>query len=291
MAKRTKRRAKFRELTYRTRPEDIRYVKEMAERLIGLQVVIRLQAGEGSWKRALLVAVNGERDTFRVRWSKRSKARTLRGVWRVHNARLFTETLLPEPNGPAKVTVESNPYNNPRRVNHMATRAAGSRKTAAKSTGRAKRTVKPEPDENGGGRVDKLAHLTEGQRKKAAAFILKERSKGTGWPDIMEELEERDLPIPGSMTGRRLLRMFYSDEELADAIRERGTGNGDATKKKAVKKTSSRKRKLEEEPEDEFEDDEEEFEDDEEEEDEPPRRRRRNVRVKAGSGRKANPSR
>lgn len=175
-----------------------------------------------------------------------------------------------------------------------------------------KAKVKPAAD-NGAKRTrtDKLGHLSEAARRNAAKLIYRERSKSpsTSWPDIMEMLEDKGWPIPGSMTGRRLLREYGPDNAEDAIIKQDKTGSATPTKKKAPKKVASKKRapvvedededeeeleeeELEEEDEDveaeEDEDYEEEDEEEEEEEPEPPKAKK--VRVTRGRGKKPNPS-
>lgn len=160
----------------------------------------------------------------------------------------------------------------------MATRVTRS-KTKAASTKKATPAKKatPKADTNGDApktRKDKLGHLTDAQRKKAAAIIFKMRGDGKSWDAVMEELEDKNMPIPGSMTGRRLLR-DYGPDDAETVIRERVAGDGAAAKK--ATKTKSKSKKAAE------------ADDEEEEEEEAPRPRKR-VRVKRGTGKKTNPS-
>jgi hypothetical protein len=143
----------------------------------------------------------------------------------------------------------------------MATRATRSKKGATKATSTG--------SENGGGRKDKLAHMTEAQRRKAANTIFKMRGQGKSWADIMEVVD-----IPGSMTGRRLLR-DYGPSDAESVIRERKLGATSSNSKSSKAKAKSRKRAAEP--------------DEDEDEEEAPRPKRR-VKVKRGAGSKANPS-
>ncbi len=101
-------------------------------------------------------------------------------------------------------------------------------------------TKKASAEENGAKatRTDKLAHLSESQRRKVAAYITKERSKSpaTSWPDIMEVLEERGTPIPGSLTGRRLIRDYGPDGAEDAIIRQTRDGSSKKATKKPAKK-------------------------------------------------------
>jgi hypothetical protein len=187
-------------------------------------------------------------------------------------------------------------------------RAAKPKPVAAKRP--AKRAAAVEDSENGatGGltpvrRKDKLEGLTEVRRRNIAKLIFKERSKSpsTSWGDIGQLIEDKfDWELPGSMTGRRLLREYGPDEAEAAIIKQ----NRSATpaKKKAAKKAKVveeeydeeevEDEELEEEEELEYEEedeDEEEYED-EEEEPEPEPVKAKKVRVKRGAGKKANPS-
>ena len=194
--------------------------------------------------------------------------------------------------------------------------------TATKKRPAKKKAPAAEAKDNGakktGGRTrgpDKLEGLTERQRTRIAALIFKERSKSpaTSWPDIQEMVEEKyDWSLPGSMTGRRLLREYGPDEAEEAIIKQ----DRSATKKKAKAKPKAAKKgavveddeELEDEEledeEEELEDDEdieaeaddedEEYEDEEEDEEEeeapPPKpRSKKKVTVKK-AGRKRNPS-
>lgn len=255
--------ARWRELTYRTEPVDKKLVGDMARRLTGQPVVIWLVKRQ-TYKRAYLVSVDQKSDCFRVRWSKKGTAKRYRGIWRVHNAKLFSEKGLPKALWPAKLPDVTNNY--PRGVSRM----------AAKATSR-KRTAKAEPTETNGGRTrsrDILEDYTEAERKRLAKAVLKMKKNGAKWGEIGEELD-----LPGdrpSVAGRRLLREYTDDGEEYIRVRE--------TKPAAKAPTKKRGRKVVEEVDDEEDEDLE-----EEEEDEAPPRRARKVR--ATRGRKAaNPS-
>lgn len=161
----------------------------------------------------------------------------------------------------------------------MATRKITRTKSAG-ATAAKKAPAKKAPDveENGDApkaRTDKLGHLTEAQRRKAAGIIFKMRGEGKPWPEVMEKLEAQGMSIPGSMTGRRLLRDYHDDGE--SVIRERiASASADGTAKKKATKTKAKAKVAEV--------------DDEEEEDEEPPEPKRRVRVKRGAGKKSNPS-
>src|SRR5262249_35722321 len=122
-------------------------------------------------------------------------------------------------------------------------------------------------------RKDKLSHLTEAQRRSAAKLIFKMRGDGKPWPEVMEALEEKGWSIPGSMTGRRLLRDYHDEGE--SVIRERVANKDGAAAKKSTK-TKAKAKVAEVEDEDE-----------EEEEASQPKKK---VRVRRGAGKKSNPS-
>jgi hypothetical protein len=258
-------RKRWRDQSYRTEPVDPRLVLVNAERLIGQPIVVFMPETENSkpWKRGQLVTVYPQSNRFLVKWTRNGVGRVLTGVWRVHNPALFTDSgLLPAPLESARVP--SATKNNSRRSS-MATRST---RAAKKST--ATKTKSTTAAANG--RVkDKLGHMTEAQRRKAAATIYKMRKDKKSWPEIMEVVD-----IPGSMTGRRLLR-DYGPDDAETVIRER-SANSKSTKK-ATASTSKKARgraKVE-------------VEDDEEDEDEEPAPKRR-VRVKRGRGKSTNPS-
>lgn len=180
------------------------------------------------------------------------------------------------------------------------------RKPAAKRA----RTKKVASDgENGAtsGRTrrDKLEGLSEAKRRNIAKLIYRERSKSpaTSWGDIAEMIADKyEWELPGSMTGRRLLRDYGPDNAESAIIKQDRTGT--TTKKRAPKKVTSKKKRAveededeeeeeldEEEPEDEYDEDEvDEDEDEEEEEEQPAPRSRKKVTVQRGRGRKSNPS-
>jgi len=244
----------------------------MAVRLIGQRIIIRT---DDIWKRGYLVGVDAPTDRIWVKHTKYGRVKVMRGIWRVHMNSLFSANSgLPAPLYAAKIPVIPT---NPRRGSQMATRvtrsktkAAGTKKPPAKTAAAAK------PSANGDAprRKDKLAHLSEAQRKKAAAIIFRMRKEGKGWDAVMEELEDKNMSIPGSMTGRRLLR-DYGPDDAESVIRERVANTDGAAKKKATSTKVKAKAKVADE--------------EEEEEEEAPRPRRK-VRVKRGTGKKSNPS-
>jgi hypothetical protein len=108
----------------------------------------------------------------------------------------------------------------------MATKRTATKKVAPK------RTAKPAAkvvEENGAakksaGRVrgpDKLEGLSDAKKRNIAKLIYRERSKSpaTSWPAIQEMvLDKYDWSLPGSMTGRRLLRDHGPDGAEAAII-------------------------------------------------------------------------
>lgn len=99
-------------------------------------------------------------------------------------------------------------------------------KPAAASNGAATRTTN-----------DKLAGLTEVKRRNIAKFITKERGKkpATSWPDITAAVKTKyDWDLPGSMTGRRLMREYGPDgAEEAIIKQERDPSKPRKSSKKA----------------------------------------------------------
>jgi len=182
----------------------------------------------------------------------------------------------------------------------MATKRAASKASTAKASGTTKRTATKKAaapaDENGAkkttGRTrgpDKLEGLSDARKRNIAKLIYRERSKSpaTSWPDITKMIEDKyDWALPGSMTGRRLLREHGPENAEEAIIKQDRSGAKKATAKKTAAKKGASKKKVEEveEPEDveeleedeeledeeeeELEDDEEEDEEDEDEEDE-----------------------
>jgi hypothetical protein len=195
----------------------------------------------------------------------------------------------------------------------VATRKPAAKTKAASTT--KKRTTKPAADTNGAkkstGRTrgpDKLEGLTDAKKRNIAKLIFRERSKSpaTSWPDIIEMVQDKyDWTLPGSMTGRRLLREHGPDNAEEAIIQQ--TREAKPKKKASTKKAKKVEEELEdqeeelddEELEEEYDEeldadedddeDEDEDEEDEDEEDEPPAKAKK-VRVTKGRGKKANPS-
>jgi hypothetical protein len=284
-----------------------------------------------SWKGGYLIGLIPGDDLFLIKWKKHSSSTTLPGIWRVHSRRLFTGTrLLPIPKDPARLPQSTNPQV-PRRDRMATKKAAGTKAPAKKKASSAKATTKA-ADTNGAkkpsGRTrqaDKLEGLTEARRRNVAKLIFRERSKSpaTSWPDITQMIEEKyDWTLPGSMTGRRLLR-DYGPENAEEAIIQQDRS---ATKKKAKAVTTKAKKGKakaapvvedvededlededeeldedddiedeadledeEDEDEDDLDDDDDDEDEEDEEEEEPPAKAKK-VRVTKGRGKKANPS-
>jgi hypothetical protein len=264
-----------------------------------------------SWKGGYLYGLIPGDDLFLIKWRKAGTGSTLPGIWRVHPSSLFRGTkLLPVPKYPARLPQSTN--TSPKE-DEVATRKPAAKTKAASTT--KKRTTKA-ADTNGAkkstGRTrgpDKLEGLTEAKKRNIAKLIFRERSKSpaTSWPDIIEMVSDKyDWTLPGSMTGRRLLREYGPDDAEEAIIKQDRT----ATKKKASTKASTKTKKkvvedededdediddeemedeedIEDEEDEDF-DDEDEDEDDEDEEPEPPKAKK--VRVTKGRGKKANPS-
>lgn len=246
----------------------------VAQKLMGHKVVIWMPEEE-RWKSGTLIGIISDDDLFRVKWTSKGFGRTLKGIWRVHSSSLFIGTkLLPIPRYPARLPQSTT--NDPRRISMATKRAAKASSSTTKRTA-TKKAASDDSAENGAkkttGRTrgpDKLEGLSEAKKRNIAKLIFRERSKSpsTSWPDITQLVEDRyDWALPGSMTGRRLLREYGPDNAEEAIIKQDRSG---ATKKKDTAKASATKtkraKKVEEEPE---EDDEElEDEDDEELEDE-----------------------
>jgi hypothetical protein len=156
------------------------------------------------------------------------------------------------------------------------------RKPAAKASTAKKRPTKAAAADNGAkqttGRTrgaDKLAGLSDAKKRNIAKLIYRERNKkpATSWGDIGQMIEDKyDWTLPGSMTGRRLLR-DHGPEGAESVIIKQDKSNStkakakDTAKAKATK-TRRRAKQVEEEPDEEDEEDEEELEDEEEMEEE-----------------------
>ena len=248
----------------------------MALRYIGQRIVIRLN---DTWKRGYLVGVDAPTDRVWIKYTKYGRIKVLRGIWRVHMHTLFSANAgLPAPLYPAKIVEVTN---NPRRV-QMATRVTRSKAGAKKPAAKKPTPPKDAAAANGDApktRKDKLGHLTESQRKKAAAIIFKMRGEGKPWPEVMEELESKNMPIPGSMTGRRLLREYHDegDSVIRERVKSADKDEDEAPAKKKSTRTKAKAKAADVE------------EEEEEEEEEAPQPKRR-VRVKRGAGKKSNPS-
>jgi hypothetical protein len=260
--------------TYRTHSGPVDYYT-VAAKLMGHKVVVWLPEEE-RWRVGYLLGIVPVDDVFVVKWSRRGSSRILKGVWRVHSPSLFTGTnLLPIPKHPARLPQSTNKRS---KEDRMATkRTAAKASTATKRTA-TKKAASTDSAENGAkkttGRTrgpDKLEGLSEAKKRNIAKLIFRERSKSpsTSWPDITQLVEDKyDWALPGSMTGRRLLREYGPDNaEEAIIKQDRSGAKKAAAKKTAAKKGASKKKVQEvEEPEDveELEEDEE-LEDEEEE--------------------------
>jgi phosphopantothenoylcysteine synthetase/decarboxylase len=90
------------------------------------------------------------------------------------------------------------------------------------------KTTKTTAAETNGGTTkravnDKLEGLTEVKRRNIAKFITKERAKSpaTSWPKITEAVEAKyGWALPGSMTGRRLMREYGPDNAEEAIIKQ-----------------------------------------------------------------------
>jgi hypothetical protein len=202
--------------TYRYDPGSVNYWKEVAY-YIGGYVVIYLPH-TGSWKRAWLCGLLPHRDQFVIRWRKHGRVHVKVGIWRVHKLSLFAleregGRLLPTPLYRDKLLVQSN---NTKR-DEGSTRVATTKKETAKSGastngGTPARTVN-----------DKLEGLSEVKRRNIAKFITKERGKSpaTAWPDVISAVKTKyDWTLPGSMTGRRLMREYGPDNAESAIIKQ-----------------------------------------------------------------------
>jgi len=137
---------------------------------------------------------------------------------------------------------------------------ATSRKTAAKKAApakkRAAKKVQEPEDSNGAkkstGRTrgpDKLEGLSEAKKRNIAKLIYRERSKSpaTSWPDIQQMVEDKyDWALPGSMTGRRLLREYGPDNAESAIIKQDRTGAKKSVAKKVAAKKGASKKKVQE---------------------------------------------
>lgn len=267
------------------------------------------------WKRGYLIGLLPAQDLFIIKWKKKGFGRQLKGIWRVHPSYLFEGTnLLPVPKDPARMP---QPPTNRSKEERMATKKAAPKATTTKKV--PAKTKKAAATTNGAkattGRTrgpDKLEGLSEARRRNIAKLIYRERSKkpATSWPDISTMVEDKyDWTLPGSMTGRRLLREYGPDDAEGAIIKQDRT----ATKAKATTKAKTKTKKAApvEEPEEDEEDlDEEEYEDeedmeeeldedeededeedeDEDEEPEPEPVKAKKVKVTKGRGKKSNPS-
>lgn len=205
---------KVRDLTYRKDQCDQRYVNDMAQRLVGQRIIVQMADGSG-WRSAWLMKVYPKTDRFKIRWIKAGVPTTLRGIWRIHNAGLFTAGQKPRPNGlhgmasHAKIGSTVKPKS-PRRAS-MATRTKSSTK---KGPGR--------PKQNGG-----IASLSESQRKKMAGTIAKLKRQKVKWDGPGGICDQ--VGISSALQGRELLREYGND----DLVRER-TVSGSKSKTKST---------------------------------------------------------
>jgi hypothetical protein len=257
---------------------------------------------EHPWKRGYLQGVDRNRDRFRIKWSLRGFGRDIEGIWRVHPSFLFDGTVrLPIPNRPASLAA----------AHALQTHKEDEVATVKKTTKKVARSKKATASDEGNGasrtRTDKLAGLSDAKKRNIAKLIYRERSKkpATSWGDIATMIEDKyDWTLPGSMTGRRLLRDHGPDNAEEAIIQQTRTEKSGTKKKKASPKKAKvveeeleeeeeelDEEEMEEEYEEELEDEEDEDEEDEDEEEEAPApRSRKKVAVTRGRGKKANPS-
>jgi hypothetical protein len=217
--------------TYRREPGRVNYWKEAAA-YIGSYVIIYLPH-TGRWKQAWLCGILPGRDQFVIRWRKGGKPNVMTGIWRVHMPQLFAleregGRMLPTPVYRDKLL--------PQPINALG------QKGALMATSSKKGSTKTTPAETNGGTKravnDKLEGLTEVKRRNIAKFITKERAKSpaTSWPKITEAVEAKyGWALPGSMTGRRLMREYGPDnaeeaiikQERSATPRKRGAKKAD----------------------------------------------------------------
>lgn len=277
----------MRQLTYRTKPCSVKLAVLIAERLVGDRVVVWLTSQQ-DWKRGHLVSIDPATDTFRVKWDQKGSVRKMKGIWRLHPPSLFRggNKLLPIDESSATVPESTNNASKEAQVATRKTKPAAKRTTKPAATTRKTRQVEvdEEPDTNGAARrTDKLAGLTDARKRNIARLIHKERSKSpaTSWGDITDMIREKyGWELPGSMTGRRLLREALPDV-AEEAIIQQTRSTTDAPKKKTSKKKAKvveeeledveeelDEEELEEEYEEELEEEDEEYEEEDEDEDE-----------------------
>jgi stringent starvation protein B len=221
--------------TFRQESGPVNYWKEVSYYMGGYVVVYLPQSGR--WKRAWLCGVLPHSDEFVIRWRKRGRPHTLKGIWRVHKTSLFAlengnGTLLPRPMYRDRLLPQSKTKAAERE--HMATTSKTTGKTGAK-----KKAATAETNGSGTTRAvnDKLGGISDAKKRNIAKLITKERAKSpaTNWTKIGELVKSKyDWDLPGSMTGRRLMREFGPDN-AEDAIikQERKPG----AKKSGAKKS------------------------------------------------------
>jgi hypothetical protein len=203
--------------TYRLEPGPVNYWKEVSYYMGGYVVVYLPHTGR--WKRAWLCGILPNSDEFIIRWRKRGRPHKMQGIWRVHKVSLFAlerrnGRLLPEPLFRDKLLPQSIKA---AEREHMATTSKTTGKSGAKKTTTA--------ETNGNGTTaravtDKLAGLTDAKKRNIAKLITRERAKSpaTAWPKVTEMVKAKySWDLPGSMTGRRLMREFGPDN-AEDAI-------------------------------------------------------------------------
>lgn len=232
-------RRKPRIITYRTQPEDERYFHDMAERLIGKQVVIYMPQYE-RYQRGYLTAVGdfGE-DKFRVKWTQKGLGRTLKGLWRVHNAGLFGGGKYPQKRGkptPADACIT------PR--NGVASTPAPNNKAQRRAKGMAKATSKTKTKTAAKrGRPSQLDDLTPAQREKLANRVRRLREQGIGWDSeggIVDQIPE----VSSATMGRKLLAEAGAEDLIRPTGRENGSSKKSSAKKaggKAAAKSGAKK--------------------------------------------------
>lgn len=219
------RKRKARDLTYRKEQCDRRYVIDYATRLVGKRIVVQMSDGSG-WRSAWLLKVYPDNDRFQVKWTKEDKGRkTIRGLWRVHNANLFTAGQKPRPQrlhgmvNHAKVSSTVKPN---AQEGKMAT--TKSKTSAKRGPGR------PKGSGGGGG----IASLPESKRAAMAKKIAKLRTQKVKWdgPDGICA----QVGISSALQGRELLREYGNE----DMVRERAASNGGGSKKSTASKSKGK---------------------------------------------------
>lgn len=206
---------RYKDLTYRAAPCWKGYGVDVAIHLFKKPVVVYMPTRPHPWRKGKLTNVLPAQDRFRVTWSN-GRYSNLRGLWRIHDAKLFTKGRLPVPTGPAKL--HSTHQTNPKEGVVMAAKVA-KKKGTAKSR-------------NSGN--FNMREASAAEKKRMAQQVKTLRKAGEPWDGDGGICEQ--LGLSSALQGRTLLREFGGEELIREQER-----NGSSKKKPAAKKAAAKK--------------------------------------------------